>query len=155
MSCLTAVFCVIIVIYNFSSEPPFGGFTALQSMAASVNPDSLFVSDSPDSSSPSSSVSSSQSASSAPGVQSKAVSSARQSSSRSASKPQVRFPINLNTATKEELTALPGIGDVIAQRIIDYRSQAGSFKSINELDNVKGIGEKIIAKIKSYITLGK
>lgn len=61
--------------------------------------------------------------------------------------------ININTATKEELTALNGIGDSKAQAIIDYRNENGYFSSIDELMNVSGIGEKTFAKNKDLITV--
>ena len=67
--------------------------------------------------------------------------------------PAVTFPVNINTATVRELDALPGVGEVIAQRIIDYRSTNGPFQSVDELINVKGIGEKTLAKIKPYATV--
>lgn len=62
--------------------------------------------------------------------------------------------ININTATKEELTALNGIGDAKAQAIIDYRNENGYFSSIDELLNVSGIGEKTFEKNKDLITVG-
>lgn len=61
--------------------------------------------------------------------------------------------ISLNNATKEELLTLPGIGEAKAQSIIDYRNTNGEFKAIEEIMNVKGIGESIYNKIKEYLTL--
>ena len=63
-------------------------------------------------------------------------------------------PININTANVEELDLLPGIGPSIAQAIIDYRTANGPFKTIEDIDNVKGIGEALFAKIKGSITVG-
>ena len=60
--------------------------------------------------------------------------------------------INLNTATAEELCYLPGIGESLAQRIIDYREENGEFNSVDDLINVRGIGEKILAQIRDYLT---
>ena len=61
--------------------------------------------------------------------------------------------ININTATAEELQLLDGIGETMAQRIIDYRNTNGNFKSIEELMNVTGIGEKKFNNIKDFITV--
>jgi len=61
--------------------------------------------------------------------------------------------ININFASLSELAQLPGIGDVIAQDIIDYRNKYGQFKSKEELKNVKGIGEKKFEKIKDLISV--
>lgn len=61
--------------------------------------------------------------------------------------------INLNTASASELDTLPGIGPSYAQRIIDYRNTNGGFKSIDEIKNVKGIGDKTFEKFKGSITI--
>jgi competence protein ComEA len=63
-------------------------------------------------------------------------------------------PVNLNTATVAELDALPGVGKSTAQRIVEYRQKNGSFKKIEELMNVKGVGEKSFLKLKPLITVG-
>ena len=56
--------------------------------------------------------------------------------------------VNINTATVEELKALPGIGPAKAQAIADYRKENGHFKSVGDLKKVKGIGEGIFSKLK-------
>ena len=61
--------------------------------------------------------------------------------------------LNLNTATKEELIALPGIGPAKAQAILDYRTAHGGFKSVEELKDVKGIGAKRFEKLKGELTV--
>ncbi|WP_322904883.1 helix-hairpin-helix domain-containing protein [Paenibacillus campi] len=61
--------------------------------------------------------------------------------------------ISINEAGVNELTGLPGIGEKKAQAIIDYRRTHGKFRHINELDHVKGIGSKMLAKMLPYVKL--
>ena len=61
--------------------------------------------------------------------------------------------VNINTASPSELEALPGIGPAKAKAIVDYRQQHGAFKSVEELKNVKGIGEGIFSKLKAEATV--
>ena len=69
--------------------------------------------------------------------------------------PQAGAVVNLNTATAAQIATLPGIGDKAAQRIIEYREKNGGFKKIEELMNVKGIGEKSFLKLKPLITVAE
>lgn len=62
-------------------------------------------------------------------------------------------PVNLNSATATQLQTLPGIGASTAQRIVDYRQKNGAYKKVEELMNVKGIGEKSFLKLKPLITV--
>jgi len=61
--------------------------------------------------------------------------------------------ISINSATKEQLLLLPGIGESIAERIIAYREEYGFFQSLDELKNVKGIGEVKFKKLEMYVSL--
>lgn len=65
-----------------------------------------------------------------------------------------QWPIDLNTATQEQLQLLPGIGPVLAQRILAYRDAYGPFSSVGELGNVKGIGESKLEEVWDYVTAG-
>lgn len=61
--------------------------------------------------------------------------------------------VNLNSATLVELQSLPGIGEKVAARIIDYRMKKGPFRKIEEIMNVQGIGEKSFLKLRSQLTV--
>lgn len=61
--------------------------------------------------------------------------------------------VNINTADADKLATLKGVGPALAQRIIDYREQNGAFKSIDEIKNVRGIGEKKFAAFQDKITI--
>lgn len=71
-----------------------------------------------------------------------------------ASKPEPTARININTASVEQLTALPGVGPKLAARIVEQRQKSGAFRSTQELMNVKGIGEKNLAKLEAWLTVG-
>lgn len=64
------------------------------------------------------------------------------------------YRLDVNHATKSQLMELPGIGDVIAQRIVDYRSENGLFQAVDDLINIEGIGEKKLQSIVEYIKVG-
>lgn len=60
--------------------------------------------------------------------------------------------LNINSAASEELEELDGIGEIIAQNIVNYRESHGKFSSISELKKVEGVGDKTLDKIEPYIT---
>ncbi len=62
-------------------------------------------------------------------------------------------PVNLNTATLDQLATIPGIGAKTAERIIEYRKTNGGFKKVEDLMNVRGVGEKSFLKMKPLITV--
>jgi competence protein ComEA len=75
------------------------------------------------------------------------------STAMAAGKPAPSGKVNLNTASAQQLTALPGVGPKLAERIVEYRQKSGAFHSVNELVNVKGVGEKSFAKLQSYVVV--
>jgi len=72
-----------------------------------------------------------------------------------AGKPAPTAKVNLNTASIEQLTTLPGVGPKLAARIVEYRQKSGTFRSTQELMNVKGVGEKNFAKIEAWLSVGE
>lgn len=66
----------------------------------------------------------------------------------------ITYPININQATKEEFMTLPGIGEVLAQRILTYREENGPFTHVEEIMNVAGIGKKRMEDMLELITIG-
>ncbi len=84
--------------------------------------------------------------------------SPQQESQKAVASPAKKAPglegqLNINTATAEQFVLLPGIGKTRADAIIQYRTENGAFKSIDDLTKVKGIGPKNLEKIKSYLVL--
>jgi len=69
-------------------------------------------------------------------------------------KPAPAVAVNINTASAAELEALPGIGAAMAARIVEYRLKNGPFKKVEDLMNVRGLGEKNFLKLKPQLTLG-
>ena len=64
-------------------------------------------------------------------------------------------PVNLNTATSDELQQVPGIGPVTAEKILQMRKAYGPFKSVDDLRAIKGIGPKRLEKMRKYLRVGK
>lgn len=65
----------------------------------------------------------------------------------------VRYPLDLNTCTAEELMTINGIGEVKANNIIEYRDYLGGYTSVEQIKNIKGIGDKVYEKISPYLTV--
>ncbi|MGH9869446.1 MAG: ComEA family DNA-binding protein [Candidatus Polarisedimenticolia bacterium] len=63
--------------------------------------------------------------------------------------------VDINAAGVEELMSVPGIGEVIAQRIVEFRDKNGAYASVEDLIKVQGIGEKSLARIRDRLTAGK
>lgn len=80
-------------------------------------------------------------------------SSSNKESKSTNSKETSNYPININTASKEELMKLPNVGETKANSIIEYRDTNGKFNSIDDIKNVSGIGDSTFEKLKQYITV--
>ncbi len=77
----------------------------------------------------------------------------KQKSNNSDNDTEVNYPVNINTASFDELMAVKGIGETKANLIINYRKEVGRFNSIDDLQNIKGFGQATIAKLAPYITV--
>src|SRR6266704_2190392 len=64
-------------------------------------------------------------------------------------------PVNINTATSQELQQVPGIGPATAEKILQMRKSYGAFKSVDDLLAIRGIGKKRLDKMRKYLTVGK
>jgi competence protein ComEA len=64
-------------------------------------------------------------------------------------------PVNINSATSEELQQVPGIGPATAQKILQMRKSYGAFKSVDDLLAIRGLGQKCLDKMRKYLTAGK
>ncbi len=85
---------------------------------------------------------------------SSAQSASRTSAKTSTAATSAAAIVNINTASAAELDALPGIGAKMAERIVEYRQKNGPFKKVEDLMNVRGVGEKNFLKLKPQITVG-
>jgi comEA protein len=74
--------------------------------------------------------------------------------SEATKKPPLK-PININTATSDELQQVPGIGPVTADKILQMRKSYGAFKSVDDLLSIRGIGKKRLEKMRKYLTVSK
>lgn len=154
MSCLTVLFCILTIFYNFYTMPPFGAAAVVS--VSEVSHTSEKSASSPGVSPPQTSASVAASSKADTGTVSRQGASVTSRSSSASSKqtPETPvFPIKINSASKAELMELPGIGETLADRIIAYRTANGAFKTLEELDNVKGIGSATLKKIQDKISL--
>ena len=124
---LTALLCVFIVGFSVGRSPEAKGVLLLSSVPAAESTAAVSEAAVPE------------------------TESAPAQSSAEVSESEEIIPFDLNTATEEQLISLPGIGEEITGRIIAYRDEVGAFVSVDELLNVKGIGEKKLADIRPYL----
>jgi competence protein ComEA len=74
-------------------------------------------------------------------------------SQRPIAEPPAPAPVDLNRASEEDLQRLPGIGPVLARRIVEHRQAQGTFKEVDELRRVKGIGKKTFERIRAFVVI--
>lgn len=149
VSLLTAAVCLMTIVYNFASMPAYGDGNAVAQPLYIANSQSS--SDFSPSSITSSALSVPESDNSGNAAASSKGTSCTESKSTVTKSPSGL--VNINSASLSELNSLPNIGPTRAQAIIDYRNAHGAFKSVDELINVKGIGEATLNKIRQYVTI--
>lgn len=76
-----------------------------------------------------------------------------QSSTENDTSSAVNYPLNLNSCTAEELMSISGIGEVKANYIIEYREYLGGYTSVEQIKNIKGIGDGVYEKVSPYLTV--
>lgn len=76
-----------------------------------------------------------------------------QSSTENDTSIAVNYPLNLNSCTAEELMSISGIGEVKANHIIEYREYLGGYTSVEQIKNIKGIGDGVYEKVSPYLTV--
>lgn len=81
------------------------------------------------------------------------VSVTRQNNTSTNEETSVTYPININTATLEELESINGIGELRAKDIIAYRQLVGKYKSVDEIKNIKGFGDGLYEQVAPYLTV--
>lgn len=156
MAALTAVFCAAVILYNFQIMPPYGSagvsaVTVLPTGTSSAPPSAASALSS--GTGRSGTVAAADASETTPAVSRPASAVSGKTSSAKTSSAAASYPIDINTADARQLAELPGIGDTLAGRIIDYRLANGAFTSIDQLDNVKGIGPKTIEELRPYATV--
>jgi competence protein ComEA len=155
VSVMTAIVCIMIIVYNFASMPAYGsGTVSAEPVYSASSTNSTFHGSS--NTQGSGTESNTDTSGKTAGLQSGSgkTSSSKQTSNKASSTASKTpsGPVNINTASESELESVSYLGPTKAQAIIDYRNSHGSFKSVDELDNVKGIGAKTIEKIRQYLT---
>lgn len=76
-----------------------------------------------------------------------------QSSTENDTSSSINYPLNLNSCTAEELMSISGIGEVKANHIIEYREYLGGYTSVEQIKNIKGIGDGVYEKVSPYLTV--
>lgn len=76
-----------------------------------------------------------------------------QSSTENDTSGSINYPLNLNSCTAEELMSISGIGEVKANHIIEYREYLGGYTSVEQIKNIKGIGDGVYEKVSPYLTV--